>query len=94
MQITRVAAVKTMFNSTRIVCAEIWAGSYDHEVALTMDSPRRSAEGSVELDLIPLLCHCGKSFRSDNSCRPRGISLVDPSLVHTSSHWTSAKSRS
>ena len=92
MQITRVMVVKIIFNSMRIACADLRAVAYDHEVALTMDSPRKHTSGSAELDLIPLRCHYDKSLQSDNSRRHRGISLVDPSLVHMSSHWTSAKS--
>ena len=52
MQITRVMAVKIVFNSTRIACTDLRAVAYDHEVALTMDSPRKHASGSVELDLV------------------------------------------
>ena len=59
---------------------------------MTMDSPRKRASSSVGLDLIPLRCHCGGSLRSDNSRRPRGTSLVDPSLMHTSSRWASPQS--
>jgi hypothetical protein len=81
-----------VFNSTRIACGFTGRYVYDRVAALTMDSPRKRASGSVGLDLISLRCHCGKNLRSDNSRRPRGISLVDPSLVHTLSHWTSAKS--
>jgi hypothetical protein len=92
MQIARVMAVKIVFNSTRIACADSRTVAYDHAVALTMDSPRKRASGSVGLNLIPLRCHCRRNLRNGNSRRPRGISLVDLSLVRSSSYWTPAKS--
>jgi hypothetical protein len=89
MQIARAMAVKIVFNSTWIACVDLRTVMYDRVVVSTVHvNARRVRWGS---DLISLRCHCGKNLRSDDSRRPRGICLVGPSLVYTSSRWTTCQ---
>jgi hypothetical protein len=78
MQTTCTMAVKIVFDSTRIACADSRAVAYGHAVTLTMNSPRKRASGSVGLDLIPLQCHRRDNLPSDDSRRPQPGAHVKP----------------